>query len=62
LGDVEYLWNVTRLMIEANNQKITWELFHTKFFDKYFPRSARTNKEQEFLILKQGGMTIGEYA
>jgi hypothetical protein len=23
LGDVEYLWNVTRLMIEANNQKIT---------------------------------------
>jgi hypothetical protein len=62
LGDAEYWWKGTRLMIEANNEEITWELFRTKFLDKYFPRSARTNKEQEFLLLKQGGMTIGEYA
>jgi hypothetical protein len=62
LGDAEYWWKGTRLMIEANNQEITWELFRTKFLDKYFPISARTNKEQEFLLLKQGGMTIGEYA
>jgi hypothetical protein len=62
LGDAEYWWKGTRKMIEANNQDITWEIFRTKFLDKYFPRSARTAKEQEFLTLKQGGMTIGEYA
>jgi hypothetical protein len=62
LGDAEYWWKGTRQIVEANNQEITWEVFRTKFLDKYFPRSARTAKEQEFLNLKQGGMTIGEYA
>lgn len=62
LGDAEYWWKGTRKMIEANNQDVTWEVFRTNFLDKYFPRSARTSKEQEFLLLKQGEMTIDEYA
>ncbi|XP_045791732.1 uncharacterized protein LOC123886460 [Trifolium pratense] len=62
LGDAEYWWKGARQIVEANNQEVTWEIFRTKFLDKYFPRSVRTAKEQEFLNLKQGGMTIREYA
>ena len=30
--------------------------------DKYFPDTARAEKEQEFLRLQQGSMTVSEYA
>lgn len=35
--------------------------FRTKFLAKYFPTNVRHVKEMEFLQLKQGGMSIGEY-
>ena len=62
LGDAEYWWRSTRLMMEANNQEITWETFREKFLDKYFPISARTKLGDDFLKVRQGNMTIGEYA
>ena len=36
-------------------------MFLTTFFDKYFPDSVKNEKEAEFIQLKQGGMTIGQY-
>jgi len=41
---------------------INWEVFKTKFLEKYFPNDVRRTKEIEFMELKQGNLLIGEYA
>ncbi|XP_057452518.1 uncharacterized protein LOC130744344 [Lotus japonicus] len=46
----------------ANNEAITWESFKKAFMDKYFPETAREEMENQFLRLRQGTMTVGEYA
>ncbi len=48
--------------LTAEHCEITWEVFHRRFLDKYFPDTARAEKEQEFLRLQQGSMTVLEYA
>jgi len=32
------------------------------FLEKYFPEDVRNKKEMEFLELRQGSMTVAEYA
>ena len=32
------------------------------FLEKYFPKDVRNKNEMEFLELKQGNMTVAEYA
>ncbi|XP_057415634.1 uncharacterized protein LOC130710399 [Lotus japonicus] len=61
-GEAEYWWRGARAMMEADHQAITWECFRGAFLDKYFPNSARAAKEAQFLRLRQGGMTVAEYA
>ncbi|XP_058198395.1 uncharacterized protein LOC131313920 [Rhododendron vialii] len=41
---------------------MTFAKFETLFLDKYFPTPLRLAKEQEFLNLKQGTMTVTQYA
>lgn len=41
---------------------ITWERFKTDFLEKYFLADVRCKKEIEFLELKQGGMSVAQYA
>ena len=41
---------------------MTWAEFHELFMGKYFLATARHAKAQEFLELKQGTMTVMEYA
>ena len=41
---------------------MTWAEFHALFMGKYFPDTARHAKAQKFLELKQGTMTVLEYA
>ena len=41
---------------------MTWDVFKWAFLEKYFPEDVRNNKEMEFLELKQGNMTLAEYA
>ena len=48
-------------MFESSGNKITWEVFLTTFFDKYFLDSAKNEKETEFIQRRQGSMTIGQY-
>lgn len=62
IGEAEYWWRGAKSMMEADHQAITWETFRTAFLNKYFPASARALKEAEFLRLRQGGMTVAEYA
>ena len=40
---------------------LTWILFKEAFYKKYFPESVKHIKEREFLELKQGNKSAGEY-
>ena len=50
-------WAKTSRELEA----MTWAEFHDLFIGKNFPDTARHAKAQDFLELKQGGMTVIEY-
>jgi len=39
----------------------TWEEFKELFLKKYYPTNIHNQKEAEFLMLKQGSMTLVEY-
>ena len=46
--------------IERN--PITWEKFKGVFYDNYFLKVVREQKEREFANLVQGSMTVEQYA
>ena len=62
LGDAEYWWRGARLILEANQEAVNWESFRRIFLQKYFPVSAQEEKEAQFLRLRQGVMSVAEYA
>ncbi|XP_012571192.1 uncharacterized protein [Cicer arietinum] len=62
IGEAEYWWRGAKKMMETNHEELTWEAFKNKFLEKYFPKSARVEKEAQFLKLYQGNLTIAEYA
>nr|KYP75970.1 hypothetical protein KK1_020184 [Cajanus cajan] len=62
VGEAEYWWDSTRRLLEGGGIIITWEVFRAKIFEKYFPNDVRRAKEIEFMQLKQGNMSVGEYA
>src|ERR1044072_2433541 len=62
VGDAEYWWRGARLMLEANHEEVNWHSFKIVFLEKYFPVSAQEAKETQFLTLKQGTMSVAEYA
>lgn len=41
---------------------VTWAVFRREFLSRYFPEDVRGKKEIEFLELKQGDMSVTEYA
>jgi len=41
---------------------ITWYRLKEMMDNQYYPRDARRMKEREFLSLKQGGLSMMEYA
>ena len=51
-GEAEHWWRAIKSLLESNGIEITWELFLTTFFDKYFPNSVMNEKEAEFIRLK----------
>ncbi|XP_050877262.1 uncharacterized protein LOC127081016 [Lathyrus oleraceus] len=61
-GEAEDWWDNTRQILEAIGTKITWVVFRKEFLENYFPEDVRGKKEIEFLELKQGNMTVAEYA
>ncbi|XP_075499221.1 uncharacterized protein LOC142537602 [Primulina tabacum] len=52
-------WDATKVSIKVSAPK--WQEFKDLFYDKYFPRDARSQKMKEFLELKQGNMSMQEY-
>ncbi|XP_058742114.1 uncharacterized protein LOC131614563 [Vicia villosa] len=51
-----------RAELDVDGVAITWAIFRREFLRKYFPEDVRGRKEIEFLELKQGSMTVLEYA
>jgi hypothetical protein len=48
--------------LEQDDAVVTWAIFRREFLNKYFPKDVRGKKEIEFLELKQGDMSVTEYA
>jgi len=40
---------------------ITWQEFRSQFKEHHIPKGLMKLKRQEFLALKQGGMSVSEY-
>ncbi|XP_058774748.1 uncharacterized protein LOC131649018 [Vicia villosa] len=55
-------WLETHQRLEAVGGEITWAVFRMEFLRKYYPEDVQGKKEIEFLSLKQGSMSVTEYA
>src|ERR1044072_7139441 len=48
--------------MEQDGTVLTWAVFRRVFLRRYFPEDVRGRKKIKFLELKQGNMTVSEYA
>ncbi|XP_058784020.1 uncharacterized protein LOC131658779 [Vicia villosa] len=55
-------WLATRPRLEVAGEEITWDVFRREFLRKYYPEGVRGKKEIEFHELKQGNMSVTDYA
>jgi len=63
LAEVADDWWVSLLpILEQDGTVVTWVVFRREFLDRYFPEDVRGKKEIEFMELKQGDMSVTEYA
>ena len=58
-GEAQVWWNWAKTSRDL--EAMTWAEFQELFMGKYFPDTARHEKAQEFLKLKQGTMTMMDY-
>ena len=61
IDEAETWWGFTKTSIPEVGGVIPWEVFKNHFLDNYFPLDLRKRKAREFLDLKQGEMSVGEY-
>ncbi|XP_061359911.1 uncharacterized protein LOC133303954 [Gastrolobium bilobum] len=61
IGEAEHWWTNTKRYFQSQGTEITWTIFKDTFLENYFPQSVKNRKEIDFLELKQGNMTVGEY-
>ncbi|KAL0561256.1 hypothetical protein IC582_001678 [Cucumis melo] len=54
-------WETTERMLGGDVSQITWQQFKESFYVKFFSASLRDAKQQEFLNLEQGDMTVEQY-
>ena len=59
-GKVEHWWRMEKRLL-GNQEPLAWDQFKEVFYNKYFPKSVRRQKEIEFTQLVQGDMTVVEY-
>jgi len=55
-------WIVLLPILEKDGVEVTWVVFKREFLNRYFPEDVRGKKEIEFLEMKQGNMSVTEYA
>ncbi|KAL5553334.1 hypothetical protein UlMin_040735 [Ulmus minor] len=54
-------WRMVKRQHENDTETFTWEMFKNEFFNQYFPKSVRREKEREFSKLEQGNKSVAEY-
>ncbi|KAL0551744.1 hypothetical protein IC582_010833 [Cucumis melo] len=54
-------WETADGMLGGDISKITWEQFKESFYAKFFSANVKHAKQQEFLNLEQGDMTVKQY-
>ncbi|KZV40389.1 Pol polyprotein [Dorcoceras hygrometricum] len=54
-------WIATKKALENQGTVITWAVFRTAFYQRFFPVSYRKDKGAEFANLRQGPLSIEEY-
>ena len=59
-GEVKYWWGTVKPR-EGENP-MTWDRLKEMMDNQYYPRDVRRMKEREFLSLKQGSLSVMEYA
>ncbi|XP_057425719.1 uncharacterized protein LOC130719092 [Lotus japonicus] len=62
IEEAENWWTHVKQRLENEGKEINWFTFKEIFLEKYLPEDVRNKKEMEFLELKQGNMSVGEYA
>ncbi|XP_027337158.1 uncharacterized protein LOC113850827 [Abrus precatorius] len=62
VGEAKHWWRIARQQLVTDATAIDWPTFRRRFLEKYFPEDLRRRKELEFFNLKQGNMSVGEYA
>ena len=58
-GKAEYWWETVKPRREE--APMAWERLRELMDAKYYPKDAKTAKEQEFISLKQGNMSLIQY-
>lgn len=48
-GEVENWWKGAKRLLDSKGVEVTWEVFQTTFFDKYFSDSVKNEKEAKFI-------------
>jgi hypothetical protein len=61
IGAAEDWWEGAMRRMEANDIDRTWENFKRVMMEKYLPKTFRIRKEQEFIELRQGGVSVTEF-
>ncbi|KZV30714.1 Pol polyprotein, partial [Dorcoceras hygrometricum] len=54
-------WVATKKALENQGTVITWAVFRTAFYQRFFPISYRKDKGAKFANLRQGQLNIEEY-
>jgi len=48
-------------VMQTRAEEITWTNFRTRFLKKYFPNSAKHERDAEFLTFQQGNLIVQAY-
>jgi len=51
-GDAKYWWAGMQQQMENSAESVSWANFRTRFLEKYFPDTARQDREAGFLVLQ----------
>ena len=63
LKDVSLTWYYEyKDSMSLRGGPLTWEIFKKAFPERFFPREQRESKFEEFINLRQGGMSVKEYS
>jgi len=52
VADAEYWWAGIQQLMQTRGEEVTWTSFTARFLEKYFPDSAKHEREAEFLTFQ----------